>query len=115
MALLAFCLRQRDVARPFKLGRRARSGSLPARGSLRLRRRDPLASVGIPSLALVACGDQLAALVWRDEQNPLPFGKMQAMLHCARVEMAMARQLRKSRLAASGKLSRLTSRLIWLI
>ena len=82
---------------------------LLARGSRALRAWDPLAR------SLIRLPVSAAALAWQDEQNPLPFGKMQAMLHCARVEMAMARQLSKSRLAASGKLSRLTSRLIWLI
>ena len=50
-------------------------GSLAARGSLGLRPRDPLAARSLPSVL----GRPLA---WRDEQNPLPFGKMQAMYHC---------------------------------
>ena len=88
MALLVCCLKARDVARPFKLGRRARSGIPPrlgdpsvARGSLRLRRRDPLA--GRDPLA------RFAALVWRDEQNPLPFGKVEAMSHYYMAELIL--------------------------
>ena len=74
MALLAFYLKARDVAPSLPTSGNTSGGALAARdGPAGLR---PLgSSLAARSLPLGA------PLAWQDEQNPLPFGKMQAMLH----------------------------------